>query len=150
MSVQRRWEIQQAIYSRLTAELAGQGPGGANVTVYDHAPADPPRVHVRIDGFNVVQRPIKSDKTLLAFNVHIFDRPTTQSTSARGQKTAAELQEKVVAALHNWLPIDPSASPSAPVLGASAIRHSDSSSAPDDDGLTQHAISRFSVYIAQS
>lgn len=139
MSAQQRWELQQAVYDRLTAQLAGDGPDGADVTVYDHVPADPSRVHARIDGFNIVQRPIKSDKTLYGFNVHVFDRPTDQSSAARGQKTVAELQEKVVTALHGWLP---------GVTGASAIRHDTSDVMPDEDGLTQHALSRFTIHIA--
>lgn len=150
MSAQQRWELQQAIYARLTAQLAGQGPGGANVTVYDHVPADPPRIHVRIDGFNIVQRQIKANKTLHGFNVHVFDRPTSESGSARGQMTVAVLQEKIIAALHDWVPLNGSVSPVVAVTGASAIRHDDSFVAPDEDGLTQHAASRFQVYISQS
>ena len=150
MSAQQEWALQVAVYDRLIAQLMGQAPGGEDVEVYDHVPANPPRVHCRIDGFTVVQRAIKADKTLHGFTVHIFDRPTTQGSAARGQKTAKELQEKVIAALHGWRPIDPSLSPAGPVTGAGEIRHSDSYITPDEDGLTQHAVSRFTVYIAQS
>lgn len=141
MSAQQRWELQQAVYDRLTAQLAGQGPDGADVTVYDHVPEGPSRVHARIDGFNIVQRPIKSNKTRYAFNVHVFDRPTTQSSAARGQKTVAGLQETIISALHGWLPA---------VTGASHIRHDTSDVMPDEDGLTQHALSRFTLFIGAS
>lgn len=138
MTAQESWTLQQAVYARLVAQLAGLGPGGANVAVFDHVPRDPARVHCRIDGFNVTQRPIKADKTSHGFNVHLFDRPTDQTASARGQRTVKELQEAVVAALHNWQPA---------VTGASAVRHETSFIAPDEDGLTQHAASRFTCFI---
>lgn len=139
MSAQQAWALQQAVFARLTAQLAGQGPGASDVTVYDSPPRDPDRIHARIDGFNIVQRSIKSDKTQHAFNVHLFDRPTSESGSARGQKTVKELQETVISALHEWLPV---------VTGASEIRHDNSGIAPDEDGLTQHAFSRFTVHIS--
>lgn len=139
MSASYRWELQQAVYTRLVAQLAGQGPGGSDVEVYDHARPDPPRVHCRIDGFNLVQRLSKNcNKTLQGFNVHVFDRPTSGTTAARGQKTSAELQEKIIAALHDWTPA---------FAGAGLIQHDTSDIFPDEDGLTQHAISRFTVYL---
>lgn len=138
MSAQQGWALQQAVHARLVAQLAGQGPNGSNVSVYDHAPGTADRVHCRIDGFNTVQRPLKSNKTQHFFNVHFFDRPTTEGGSARGQKTVKVLQQTAIAALHEWLPS---------VTGASEIRHVTSDIAPDEDGLTQHAISRFSIYL---
>lgn len=141
MSVQQSWSLQQAIYARLVAQLAGQGPNSSNVAVFDHVPEDPDRVHCRIDGFNAVQRLIKSDKTQHFFFVHIFDRPTSDTSAGRGQRTAKQLQQRVVAALHDWNPS---------VTGASQIQHQDSTIDPDDDGLTQHAVSRFAVHIAAS
>lgn len=138
MSGQLAWELQQAVYTRLAAQLAGLGPGGADVEVFDHVPSNPPRVHCRIDGFNIVQRQIKADKTLQGFNVHIFDRPTTGTTAARGQKTTKILQERVVAALHDWTPA---------FSGAGMIQHNNSDILPDEDGLTQHGLSRFLVYL---
>lgn len=141
MSAQQQWALQQAVYARLTAQLAGQGPDSSNVTVYDHAPADPPRVHCRIDGFNTVQRLLKSNNTEHLFNVHFFDRPTSETGSARGQSTVSQLQQTAIAALHDWKPS---------VTGASEIRHIASDIADDEDGLTAHAISRFTVFIASS
>lgn len=138
MTASQAWALQQALYTKLTTTLAGQGPGGANVAVFDHVPANPDRLHCRIDGFNTVQRLIKADKTFHAFNVHLFDRPTTEAGAARGQSTVKQLQSTVIAALHEWTPA---------VSGASAVRHEDSFIAPDDDGLTQHASSRFGIYI---
>jgi len=138
MTAGQSWELQQAVYDRLSAQLIGQGPNSADVKVYDHAPANPARVHCRVDGFNVVQRSIKSNKTQHFFSVHIFDRPESESAAGRGQKTSKNLQEVVVAALHDWLPS---------VTGASEVRHEDSFIAPDEDGLTQHAASRFSIHI---
>lgn len=130
MSAQQSWALQQAVYARLTAQLS--------VTVFDYVPENPDRTHCRIDGFFVAQRLVKSDKTRHIFNVHIFDRPTTGSTAGRGQKTAKQLQQSVIAALHDWKPS---------VTGAAQIRHEESSIEPDEDGLTQHAVSRFSIYI---
>lgn len=141
MSVSVSWPLQQAIYTRLVAQLAGQGPNGSDVAVYDHVPADPTRVHVRIDGFNAVQRPLKSDKTQHFFFVHVFDRPTGGDDSGRGQKTAKVLRQTIVAALHDWNPS---------VTGASKIRHEQSTIETDEDGLTQHAFSRFNVHISAS
>lgn len=139
MSISKAWDLQQAVYARLVAQLTGQGPGGVDVPVFDHAPSDPPRMHVRIDGFNVVQRQLKANKTLHAFNVHVFDRPTDQTSIARGQKEAKQLQQTIVAALHDWQPSS--------AISASAIRHSSSDIQADEDGLTQHAISRFETFI---
>lgn len=141
MTVAQSWAFQQALYTRLVAQLTGQGPGGADVAVYDHVPQDPARIYCRIDGFNAVQRPIKCNSTQHFFTAHLFDRPESATGAARGQKTVKQLQATIVAALHDW---DPS------VTGASEVRHEDSFIAPDDDGLTQHAASRFSVYIAPS
>ena len=141
MSAQQGWALHQAVYARLGAQLAGQGPNGTNIEVFDHVPENPARVHCRIDGFNMLQRQIKANKTRHFFIVHLFDRPTTQGGAARGQKTVKQLQQTVIAALHGWLPS---------VTGASAVRHEDSDIAPDEDGLTQHALSRFSIYIGDS
>lgn len=138
MSVAQAWAFQQALYTRLTAQLAAQGPGGADVTVYDHVPEAPARVHCRIDGFNMVQRRVKCDSTRHHFTVHLFDRPETENGAARGQSTVKQLQQAVVAALHQW---------ESGVTGASAVTHEASQIAPDEDGLTQHASSRFSVLI---
>lgn len=138
MTAGQSWNVQQAIHARLTAQLVGQGPGASDVVVFDHVPADPARVHCRIDGFNIVQRQIKCDSTQNFFSVHVFDRPESESGAGRGQKTVKVLQQTVIAALHNWLPS---------VTGASEVRHEDSFIAPDEDGLTQHASSRFSVHI---
>lgn len=138
MTAARAWATQQAIYARLTAQLASQGPDSSDVEVFDHVPSNPARVHCRIDGFNIVQLPIKCDNTKHFFSVHIFDRPESESGAGRGQKTVKELQQTVIAALHDWLPS---------VTGASEVRHIDSFIAPDEDGLTQHAASRFSVHI---
>lgn len=141
MSTQQSWSLQQAIYSRLAAQLAGKGPDGADVPVYDHVPASPPRLHARIDGFGTYQRPIKCDSTRHSFTVHVFDRPTIETGAARGQKTTKLLQQVIVSALHRWEP---------GVVGASAIRHDESYVAPDEDGLTQHGYSRFTLLISES
>lgn len=141
MTVSQSWAFQQALHTRLEAQLAGQGPAGADVTVYDHVPTSPARVHCRIDGFNAVQRPWKADKTEHFFSVHVFDKPTSETATAQGQKTVKVLQQTIVAALHLW---DPS------VTGASPVKHQGSEIVPDDDALTQHALSRFSVHIGPS
>ena len=138
MTAQEAWALQQAVYARLTAQLVGQGPGGTNVIVYDSVPDSPAQVHCRIEGFDVFQREIKANKTLHGFSVHFYDKPTTAAPGARGQKVSKQLQAVAIAALHEWLPS---------VTGASEVMHEDSFIAPDEDGLTQHAASRFSVHI---
>lgn len=140
MSISRQWELQQAIHAQLTAELAGEGPGATDVDVFDHVPREPDRLHVRIDGFGASRRLIKGDKTLHEFLVHVFDKPTTEASSGRGQKTVRQLQAVIVAALDDWVPA---------VTGATAIRHLGSDAVPDQDGLTAHAVSRFQIYMSE-
>lgn len=136
MSIARAWELQVAIKARLDALLATAGPGGAAVAVVDSPPADPDRLHVRIDGSTVNPRPPKCDSTRHFWTVHVFERPSGGGTAARGQKTVKQLQALIVQGLRGWVPA---------VTGATAARHDSSEIVPADDGLTQHALSRFSI-----
>lgn len=141
MTVSQSWAFQQALYARLAAQLAGQGPGGTDVAVFDHVPEDPARLHVRIDADNIVQRPIKCDKTQHFFSVATFDKPTDESGAGRGMKTAKLLQQTIVAALHGWSP---------GVTGASKVRHEATNPVGEPNGLTSGFTSRFYVHIAPS
>lgn len=137
MSVEHRWTLQQAIWARLTDALSGQGIDGADVPVFDHVPTNPPRLHVRIDGFGAFPGgSSNSRQSRHDFSVHVFDDSTGADTGA-GAQEVARLQPIVVAALEDWPPIN----------GATGITHIRSNSAEDEDPLTQHGISRFSTII---
>lgn len=137
MTVQQQWPLQQAIYERLTQSLAGKGLSGADVPVFDHVPASPPRLHVRIDGFGVIPGSTNNGKrSRHDFSVHIFDDNTGGETGA-GTAEVKRLQALIVTALDDWSPFE----------GATAIRHIQTNSAPDEDPLTEHGVSRFSTNI---
>ncbi|MEO0623138.1 MAG: hypothetical protein AAF183_13005 [Pseudomonadota bacterium] len=138
MTASQAWPLQQALYARLSVLLAGRAPDGSDVPVYDHAPQNPPQVHARLDGSNIVPGQVKSRKARHFFTVHVFDRPTSEGSVTRGQRVVKELQSTIVGGLEGWTPA---------VTGASAVQHENSDIAPDQDGLTQHADSRFSIYI---
>lgn len=137
MTVSQRWPLQQAVWARLSAELAGQGVDGTDVPVFDHVPASPPRLHVRIDGFGVVPGPTNNGRRARHdFIVHVFDENSGPETGS-GTAEIARLQPIIVAALEDWAPLN----------GATGIKHISTNSAPDEDPLTQHGISRFSTQI---
>lgn len=141
MSASEGWPLQVAVHARLVAALAGLGPGGADVPVYDHVPEDPLRVHCRIDGLTIAARPIKGAHTRHGFSVHVFDRPTAQAAVTRGLKSARAVEAAVIAALDGW---DPS------VTGASPIQFESSTGGEADGALSQARVSRFSVFIGGS
>ena len=138
MTIEQRWPLQQAVFQRLTDALAGQGISGADVPVFDHVPQGAvARLHVRIDGFSIV--PGSADNGRRArhdFMVHVFDDNRGDQRSA-GLEQVARLQAIVVNALEDWPPLN----------GATGIKHLSSNSAPDEDELTQHGVSRFSTHI---
>lgn len=137
MTIAHRWPLQQAVYARLVAQLVGEGLDGADVPVFDHVPSEPPRLHIRIDGFGVFPGPSSNGKRARHdFSVHIFDDNTGADTGA-GSAEIARLQPIVVGALEDWFPL----------VGATGITHISSNSAADEDPLTQHAVSRFSTHI---
>lgn len=137
MTIAQRWSLQQAVYARLVAQLSEQGVDGADVPVFDHVPAKPPRLHVRIDGFSIVPGSTSNNRRARHdFSVHVFDDNTGADTGT-GMAEVARLQPLVVAALEDWPPL----------VGATGIRHISSNSAADEDPLTQHVVSRFSTHI---
>jgi hypothetical protein len=137
MAVRHEWLLQQAVYQVLTAALVGQAIDGDDVPVFDHVPADPPRLHLRIDGFGVVPGDASNDdRARHEFRVHIFDENTGDQTGG-GNKEVMRLQAIVVAALEDWPPI----------TGATGIMHLSSNSAADDSPQTRHRFSRFSTQI---
>lgn len=137
MTVSQRWPLQQAVHAKLTSALLGEGLGGANVPVFDHVPNDPPRLHVRIDGFGVIPGPSHNGRRARhMFMVHVFDENTGADTGT-GTIEIARLQAVIVAALDEWPPFE----------GATGIEHISSNSADDNDPLTQHGVSRFSTQI---
>lgn len=137
MTVAQRWPLQTAVYARLVAQLAGEGIEGTDVPVFDHVPANPPRLHVRIDGFSIIPGSASNGRRARHdFSVHVFDDNTGTETGA-GMEEVARLQPIVVAALEDW----------SPLVGATGITHISSNSAEDSDPMTQHAVSRFSTHI---
>ena len=138
MSVSQGWSLQQAVVGRLESQLAGQGPGGADVAVYSYAPSSHARVFARIEGFNIVQRGVKADKTRHFFSVTIYDKPTTEGAGSRGNATAKQVLQKAVAALHRWKP---------GFSGATAIRHVGSGPVDPGDPLAAAEGARFSVFL---
>lgn len=137
MTIEQRWPLQEAIYARLIDALSGQGVNGADIPVFDHVPHQPPRLHVRIDGFGLLPgRTSNGRRARHAFIVHVFDENTGSETSL-GSKEIARLQAIIVNALDDWPPLN----------GATGIKHISSNSAPDEDELTQHGVSRFSTHI---
>ena len=139
MTADRRWALQVALVGRLEGLLAGQGINGADVVVFDHVPSEPPRLHVRIDGFAAFPRPLAVGRRALhTFTVHVFDENTGAETSI-GTKEIARLQAIADLGLMDWVPLS----------GATAIQHVSSYSAPDENPLTQHGVSKFTTYIGE-
>ena len=137
MTVARQWQLQQAVYGRLAAELVGQGVNGEDVPVYDHIPSDPLRLHVRIDGFSVIPGSASNGhRARHDFSVHVFDDNTGIDTGT-GTAEIARIQPIVVAALEDW----------SPLVGATGITHISSNSAAGEGQLTRQGISRFSTQI---
>lgn len=138
MSVNERWPLQKAVYQRLTAALQGAGVSGEDVPVFDHVPQGiSDRLHVRIDGFSVSPGAANNGRRARHnFLVHVFDDNKGGQRGA-GQEEIARLQAIVVNALDDWPPLN----------GATGIKHISSNSAPDEDELTQHGVSRFSTHI---
>ena len=137
MTVRHQWPLQQAVYRKLVEVLSGQGIDGADIPIFDHVPNDPPRLHLRIDGFSVLpSETANGDRAFHQFSVHIFDDNTGENTGA-GTAEIARLQSVVVGALTDWTPID----------GATGLRHHSSYSAADENPLVQHGISKFSTFI---
>lgn len=137
MTISQQWPLQTAVYSRLVAALSGQGVGGVDVPVFDHVPASPPRLHVRIDSWGVFPGSTSNGRRARhVFSVHVFDDNSGPETGS-GTFELARLQPLVVDALEDW----------SPLVGATGITHISSNSADDSDPLTAHAISRFSTLI---
>lgn len=137
MAVSKDWAIQQAVFARLTAELAGLGPGGTDPAITDYIPQDPARVFVRLEGFNVVRR-LKGGHTQHFFSVSVYDRPTSEAGVGRGQKTAKVLLNSAIAALDDWQPS---------VTGASSLTF-ESKEMGEGDGVTADGSARFSLLVA--
>lgn len=137
MTLAQRWPLQKAIHARLVARLAGQGIDGADVPVFDHVPFEPPRLHVRLDGFTVTPGPASNGhRARHEFRVHVFDDNTGPATGA-GSREVAGLCPIVVGALADW----------SPLTGATGITHIATTSAAHTDPLSAHALSRFFTHI---
>lgn len=133
--IARQWDLQQAIFARLSAALAGQGVGGADVAVFDHIPQDPDRLHVRIDAFRVVPGGTRAGRTdQHSFSVHVFDDNTGDATGA-GRAEIARLLPLVVDALEDWQPFE----------GATAVQLITIDSAPD--AASQGGVCKFQTMI---
>ncbi len=138
MTVPRAWPLQQAVYARLVDVLATAGPGGGPVPVHDHARHDAPRVFVRLGAGQVVEDGAKNaGRARHVVRVHAFIRPEGDADHGVGQREAKTLQALIHAALHGWRPF----------AGDAAMRHRDSEISADEDGLTRHALSTFTIHL---
>ena len=146
MSVARAWELQTAVYAALSAALATAGEGGAAVPVFDHVATDAElggaRLHVRLDAFAITPIAGKTagrsagDFAEHSFMAHVFDRATGDE-GGRGQREVKRVSALVAGALAGLRPAadDP------------AILLRSSSFTTEDDGATEHAVSRFSILL---
>lgn len=135
MTQAHSWPLQQAVVARLTAALATAAPGGGGISVFDHPPADPDRVHVRLDGFYVIAASLKAGgRASHVFRANIFDRPG-RGGRGRGQRVAREILSSVVSALDGW----------SPIAGQPAILFERSSVELEGDDRTHRAIAEFTV-----
>lgn len=141
MTVARSWDLQKALFARLTEALAGKGRGGSDVPVFDHAPHAPPPLYVRIDGGHIADESLKNcPRAGHRLDIHVFDRPAGQATQGRGQRAVKELQAVIYTALHDWRPFP----------GQGAIRHDETSIDADEDGVTQHGFSYFRIKLGDA
>lgn len=138
MTVERSWDLQVALYARLEAALAGMGAGGADVPVYDHAPEDDPPLFVRIDGGQVLDASFKNKaRGAHRLDVHVFERPSGQSATERGQRAIKAVMAAIAAHLRDWRPFPDS----------QAMRLAEASVFPDEDGVTAHGLMYFRITI---
>lgn len=136
MSVGLGWPLQQAVYARLAAALATAGPDGSAVPVHDHVRRDLSRLFVRIDDVQIVDAsPKNCEHARHILRIHAFSRPEGDAAHGIGKREVRLVQAAIVAALNNWRPL----------VGRAELRHAESTVAPDEDGLTQHAISKFTI-----
>ncbi len=147
MTVQKRWELQEALVARLVAELAGHGvssetheeltddvPVVTDVTECDY------QLFVRLDGFGVLHGGGGAghiDRHTFMAHVFCVDTASDSDIIVDGAKKVARIQALVVSALDCWEPL----------CGASGIEHITSNDAPDEDPAIHHGVSRFKVMI---
>lgn len=132
MTVASMWTLQQAVYTAVAAAVP-------TLTVLDHVAVDPPRLHVRIDGFTMTAANPKNCETVdHRFLVHVFDSPADGDRTAYGQKTVKQTLSTIHAALHRV---------SLGVTGAWRPEHEDTFIDTDEDGSTIHGVARYVVTI---
>jgi hypothetical protein len=147
MTIQNRWELQEALIARLEAALAGQGfpPDdpedeiGDVPVIVDITESKVP-LFVRIDGFAVLQGAGGAghiDRHSFIAHVFCVNTPSDSDLIVDGGKEVARIQSLVVSALDGWEPL----------TGASGIEHISTADAPDEDPATHHGISKFKVMI---
>ncbi|MEL6980671.1 MAG: hypothetical protein AAGM38_18680 [Pseudomonadota bacterium] len=135
MTLARAQDLQAAVYSRLATALATAGVGGVAVPIFDHIAQDPPRLHVRLDGFSVDPMELRGATRIAthSFTAHVFDRPG--EAGPRGQSESKRLLGLIEAALQDWRPLS----------GGGPLTLFGAFVEPDPDGVTIHAAATFTV-----
>lgn len=147
MTVQKRWDLQEALVAHLEGILAEQAippddpdeatgnvPIETDVTEADH------QLFVRLDGFGVLQGGGGAghiDRHTFMAHVFCVDTASDSDIIVDGAEEVARIQALVVSALDGWEPLE----------GASGIEHITSNDAPDEDPAIHHGVSRFKVMI---
>ena len=146
MTVQKRWDLQNALVEHLSGVLAGQAmppddpneqagdvPVETDITDVSHP------LFVRLDGFGVLQGGGGAGHIdRHRFMAHVFCMDANGSDIfVDGAQEVARIQALMVSALDGWEPLE----------GASGIEHISSNDAPDEDPATHHGVSRFKVMI---
>ncbi len=119
----------------LKAAIFNTVASASGLTVFNHAPTDPPEEFIRIDGFSLVDDSTKNgERGRHSFLVHHFLRPGLSEThrgTARGTEKLAAIHAALMA--------------STPVGGN--LDHEEAGEGTDIDGATAHVWSRYSVIL---
>jgi hypothetical protein len=82
MTVEKGLDLQQAVFEVVSAAVAPLG----GLSVFDHAPTDPPMEFIRLDGFSIGDESMKNAEIgRHSFVVSHFLRPVYEATHPRGQ-----------------------------------------------------------------
>lgn len=132
MTVAKAVAFQGDIYTTVSGAITSFG-----LTAYDHPPADPiPAEFVRLDGFEASTQHFKTEEQARhAFEVHHFDRPV----GAGATRNRRIRSKTVLAAIHAAL--------MASRPQGERLRHEYMTVSTDEDGVTAHGVSRYTVVI---
>lgn len=132
MTVAKSVALQGTIFTTVSGAVTAYG-----LTVYDHPPAAPiPDEYVRLDGFEVAGFEFKAEQQgRHAFEVHHFDRPV----GAGATRNRRIRSKTVLAAIHAAL--------MATKPQGGNLHHEYMMVSTDEDGVTAHGVSRYTVVI---